>query len=249
MGTSELLRYLEKLEVGLSSFSYETLSTDEAGELKKTFNDFKSGLEDKVFGVPASHQLEVIYDEIGIQSPNTKTDSDSDGVAQKVKALLQRLEATPLNTEQLEILEALKLLTVNKELPNAGLKVAERKLENQNPDRVNLDSLWMECMEQLDLMEELVRLFKQNIFEFIGKTRVNLQSDNLRGVDFACQKIGPSLRMMRCHTLLEITEQMSNVCKSDNDLKHLNFLYKEFLGEYPLVEALMDQKVQKLAGQ
>ena len=171
MGTSELLRYLEKLEVGLSSFSYETLSTDEAGELKKTFNDFKSGLEDKVFGVPASHQLEVIYDEIGIQSPNTKTDSDSDGVAQKVKALLQRLEATPLNTEQLEILEALKLLMVNKELPNAGLKVAERKLENQNPDRVNLDALWMECMEQLDLMEELVRLFKQNIFEFIDKRR------------------------------------------------------------------------------
>ncbi|MEM9649683.1 MAG: hypothetical protein AAF969_14495, partial [Bacteroidota bacterium] len=66
MGTRELLTYLEKLEIGLSSFSYDELGTEDAGKLKKSFDDFKNGLENKVFGVSEMKQLDVIYEQIGI---------------------------------------------------------------------------------------------------------------------------------------------------------------------------------------
>ena len=244
MGTTELLRYLEKLEIGLSSFSYEELSTTEAGELKKTFNDFKNGLEDKVFGVPPTNELDVIYEEIGISKPRKETDTNYKEILQKINKLVQEFDVSGLNGKQKDSLRELRQLTVTseKEYPDC----IEKSLGTKDIERINLEPLWGECMHQMDLMEELARLYKQNIFEFVGKTKVNLQSRNIRGLDFSCQKIGPSLRMLHCQTLLEITEQMSNACKSDNDLKHLNFLYNEFLDEYSKVEQLLDKSMHQL---
>ena len=244
MGTTELLRYLDKLEIGLSSFSYEELSTTEAGELKKTFNDFKNGLEDKVFGVPPTNELDVIYEEIGISKPRKETDTNYKEILQKINKLVQEFDVSGLNGKQKDSLRELRQLTVTseKEYPDC----IEKSLGTKDIERINLEPLWGECMHQMDLMEELARLYKQNIFEFVGKTKVNLQSRNIRGLDFSCQKIGPSLRMLHCQTLLEITEQMSNACKSDNDLKHLNFLYNEFLDEYSKVEQLLDKSMHQL---
>ena len=244
MGTTELLRYLEKLEIGLSSFSYEELSTTEAGELKKTFNDFKNGLEDKVFGVPPTNELDVIYEEIGISKPRKETDTNYKEILLKINKLVQEFDVSGLSGKQKDSLRELQRLTMisEKEYPDC----IEKSLGTKDIERINLEPLWGECMHQMDLMEELARLYKQNIFEFVGKTKINLQSRNIRGLDFSCQKIGPSLRMLHCQTLLEITEQMSNACKSDNDLKHLNFLYNEFLDEYPKVEQLLDKSMHQL---
>lgn len=246
MGTTELLRYLEKLEIGLSSFSYEELSTSEAGELKKTFNDFKNGLEDKVFGVPDTSELDVIYDEIGISKPKRDTKTNYQQILKEVNQLLHDFDKSGLSPEQTKQLENIRQLAMSSDSIATSPDYIEKKLGTKENDRINLEPLWEECMQQMDLMEELARLYKQNILEFVGKTKVNLQSRNVRSLDFSCQKIGPSLRMLQCHTLLEITEQISNACKPDSDMKHLNFLYREFLQEYPEVEKLLDKKIQLL---
>ena len=243
MGTSELLRYLEKLEIGLSSFSYEELSTSEAGKLKKTFDEFKNDLEDKVFGVHPSEELEVIYEEIGISKPRTDTETDYQKVLEKVNQLLKEFDESELNSRQSKQLRELKKISNASNSEEQGCNSVERMLGSKTNDQINLEPLWEECMHQMDLMEELARLYKQNVLEFVGKTKIHLQSGNVRSIDFSCQKIEPSLRMLRCHSLLEITEQMSMVCKSDNDFKHLNFLYNEFLKEYPKVEKLLNKKI------
>ncbi|WP_435625629.1 hypothetical protein [Flagellimonas sp.] len=246
MGTTELLRYLEKLEIGLSSFSYEELSTSEAGELKKTFNEFKNGLEDKVFGVDPIDELEVIYEEIGISKPKKVGPSDYKSTLGQVALLLKKFDVSELSLQHKRLLEEIKQLAHASQESFEGNYHIEKTFVPNTIEQVDLQPLWEECMQQMDLMEELARLYKQNIFEFVGKIKVNLQSKNVRGMDFSCQKVGQSLRMMRCHTLLEITEQMSKICKSDNDLKHLNFLYQEFLMEYPKVQEALDKKMEAL---
>ena len=50
MNTKELLTQLSKIEDGLNQFSFEELSVLEASNLKKSFESFKNGLEEKVFG-------------------------------------------------------------------------------------------------------------------------------------------------------------------------------------------------------
>lgn len=268
MGTRELLTYLEKLEIGLSSFSYEELGTVEAGRLKKSFDSFKTGLEDKVFGVPEMNQLEVIYEQIGIKGaektlpePPSENIQETPSNTELLFSLIQLLETTNLTKKQERIAKALK--TVSKHLSNndrenpehmehigstiPSTKIVEENLESVfSTQKVNLKPVLTECMGQMELLEELIRLYKQNILEFIGGLKVHLQTKNFRGVDFACQKIQPCLRMMKTVSLLEITNQMSTVCKTDNDIKYLNFLYNQFLVEYPKVEELVDFEIDVL---
>ncbi len=261
MGTRELLTYLEKLEIGLSSFSYEELGTVEAGKLKRSFDDFKTGLEDQVFGVPQMEQLEVIYEDVGIQSP-IKEIKEEQNDSQLFTSLIELLEKTQLTKKQKDIVKALKT-TGNREFKSNKKHLTETEKENQpmssntllieknlesflSTHKVNLKPVLTECMGQMELLEELVRLYKQNILEFIGSLKVQLQTKNFRGIDFACQKIQPCLRMMKTVSLLEITNQMITVCKTDNDIKYLNFLYNQFLVEYPKVEELVDFEIDVL---
>lgn len=254
MGTSELLRYLEKLEIGLSSFSYEELNTREAGELKKSFDEFKNGLEDKVFGVPPTHELDVVFEEVGIQLPidNETKPTDTLSELKSISSLLAQLEEMTLNQTQQNVLSKLKhhvqtlgqLNGLEDLLKDSGH--LEESLKVQRKSKVDLAPLWEECMHQMDLLEELVRLYKQNLMEFVGRIRLNLQSKNFREIDFSCQKVSSSLRMLRTLSLLEITEQMSLVCKTDNDIKHIKFLYGQFLVEFPKVEELLDIELEML---
>ena len=72
MDTRELLTQLEKLEYGLDSFSFTELKSSEASRLKKSFESFKIGLEEKVFGMPGEPvQLEKTpegYDQVATES-------------------------------------------------------------------------------------------------------------------------------------------------------------------------------------
>lgn len=110
----------------------------------------------------------------------------------------------------------------------------------------NLRDLLDECMGQVDLLHELVRLFKKNMLEFIGNTKVSLQNEDVKSIGFASHKIKSGLRMLKIESLLLIAEQMDSVCKNDGDLKHLNFLYNQFLNEYPNVERIIDAGMKKI---
>jgi len=253
LGTRELLTYLEKLEIGLSSFSYEELGVVEAGELKKSFEMFKFGLESKVFGISEMRQLESIYKKVGIQSLDSKKFTESD--AKRFLSLINRLEETNLSNEQKELVKELQeLASQSSEKPQnqhkntdrmSDLEFIEKSLQagfaNQ---RVDLKPVLEDCMGQMELLEELVRMFKQNMFEFIGSAKVNLMNENFDELQLSCQKTMPTLRMMNIHGLLEVVQQISRLCKTDRDKKYLTFLYDQFLQEYPQIQEQIDFEME-----
>ena len=255
LGTRELLTYLEKLEIGLSSFSYEELGVVEAGELKKSFEMFKFGLESKVFGISEMRQLENIYKKVGIQSVDTREAESYD--KSKFLKLMAVLEGTSLTEEQLQIINDLKVMMKIEqdgsprnigEAPNQvsrDFEFIEKSLKagfaSQN---IDLKPVLEDCMGQMELLEELVRMFKLNILEFIGSAKTNLMCENFNALELTCQKIMPSLRMMQTTGLLEVTQQISRLCKTDQDIKHLSFLYDQFLKEYPNVQEQIDFEME-----
>ena len=219
MGVRELLRYLEKLEIGLSSFSYEELGTIEAGELKKSFEVFKNGLEDKVFGISEVKQLNQICQEVGIEpSPENslKNPQEPQKDSDKLLSLIQSLENTKMTKEQEKLVMELKSVAFSLENTNRSadqesseaktLKIAETRISSSQ--KVNLKPVLEECMGQMELLEEFIRIYKQNILEFIGSLKLNQESKNLKGIRVACQKVMPSLRMMNTIDLLDIVRQM-----------------------------------------
>ena len=250
MGTRELLTHLEKLEIGLSSFSYEELGTVEAGELKKSFEVFKHGLENKVFGVPEMKQLEVIYERIGIKSSETKSLETKE---QDLFMLIDSLEKTPLTQEQKEIVSNLRQMaqslhkTVEPiKMPVPG-RLLERSLESGfSSNTIDLKPVLEDCMGQMDLLEELVKLFKQNILEFVGSAKVHLYNENFKALDLSCQKVQSCLRMLKTDGLLQITQEIITLCRTDNDKKHHAFLYSQFVEEYPKVEEQVDFEMEML---
>lgn len=252
LGTRELLTYLEKLEIGLSSFSYEELGVVEAGELKKSFEVFKYGLENKVFGIPEMKQLESIYQSVGIQGSERplRDTSDTPTELKEFLSLIDAMENTRLSREQQKIAKAMKQVAerLGKGLPiSNNLQFIEKELEPGHlAHKINLQPILDDCMGQMELMEELVRLFKQNLMEFIGSVKVHLKNESYKQVDLACQKVRPSLEMMKANGLLEIVKEILMLCRTDNDPKHHAFLYDQFLMEYPKVQEQVDLEMEIL---
>ncbi|WP_228237302.1 hypothetical protein [Allomuricauda sp. M10] len=254
MGTRELLNYLEKLEIGLSSFSYEELGVVEAGELKKSFEIFKHGLEDKVFGVSELKQLEDLYKRMGILEPQRKSASfDKPITKDPIFQLLDALENTPLNKTQLELTKALKkaaekLVKIDKNtpesMPNHFQYIEKSLVTGYSEHKINLKPVLEDCMGRMELLEELVRMFKHNVLEFIGSSKIHLLNEDFSALALCCQKVGPNLRMMKTYELLEIVQQISLLSKTDNDSKHLAFLYEQFVTEYPMIQEQVDFEME-----
>ena len=111
---------------------------------------------------------------------------------------------------------------------------------------MDLQPVLEECMGELDLLDELVRLYKQNAIEFIGKVKVHLGNQDMEQLEFATHKIKSGLAMMHTHSLYDIAAQMHKTCKTNEDIKHLEFLYDCFLEEYKKVEKAIDLGIAEL---
>ncbi len=145
--------------------------------------------------------------------------------------------------------ELLLKLTKNKKDMEIHI-VESKKINPENmvgsPTDINLDEILEECLGEVDLLQELVGLYKQNVLEFIGNIKVELKTKNFKALEFASHKIKPGLAMMKTFSLHAIAEEMHGVCKTNKDLKYMEFLYNCFLDEYPVVEKAIDNEVKRL---
>ncbi len=112
--------------------------------------------------------------------------------------------------------------------------------------KLDLNPVLEDCLGQVDLLEELIGLFKVNAIEFIGEVKLHLQNSDFKGIAFASHKIKNGLRMLHITELLTIAEQMDIQARTDRDIKHLRFLYGCFVTEYPIVEKQLEGAILKL---
>ncbi len=112
-----------------------------------------------------------------------------------------------------------------------------------------LDDIMSDCMNDVSLLEELIRLYKQNAIEFIGAAKIHLEQSNFKGLEFALHKMKSGLAMMKTYSLHAIVTEMHTCCKAEKDLKHLNYLYQSFLEEYPLVENQIEMALTSIKQQ
>lgn len=147
--------------------------------------------------------------------------------------------------------ELLTKLIKNRKKMNRTLHVESTTInpsaKNHMPDQqVNLSFILEECMGQVSLLEELVTLYKQNALEFIGASRIHLKNNDIEQLQFAAHKLKAGLKMMQSHGLHAIIEQIQNCCKTNADVKHLEFLFNCFVEEYPKVEKAIDAQMNVL---
>ena len=125
----------------------------------------------------------------------------------------------PYNSK--ELLEKIHINSKQMEQKEGEAMVEEVEQEKEMVQIVDLDPILEECLGKTELLDELIRLFEQNILEFIGKTKMHLQSRNIQGVGFAAHKIKSSLKMLHVHGLIKICEEMILECRTSNNLDQL----------------------------
>ncbi|MGB3149407.1 MAG: ATP-binding protein [Maribacter sp.] len=107
---------------------------------------------------------------------------------------------------------------------------------------IDLNRVFEDCFGEIEMLMELVRLFKQNVFEFIGSVKINLAHNNLKEVSLAAHKLKAGLAMMKAGHLRELIIAIETSCKN-NDKSETSRLYEEFLVAYPKNEKAIDREL------
>lgn len=274
--SENLLKKLSDLERTLRDFSMEELPAIESARIQKSLASFSSQLEEKISGnendlssedtIPASP--EIIYH---ISSDLKRPLEDIIGCTD----LLKESQLSREQHHYVDAILAASdiLIDINNQLlgslKSQGLKgpgkqaiqsirqikpmTTPEKYQTANSTHIfgqqkklDLNPVLEDCLGQVELLEELVGLFKINVLEFIGEVKLHLQNSDFKGIAFASHKIKNGLKMLNASELFAIAEQMDILSKSDKDIKHLRFLFGCFIDEYPAIEKEIEDAIQKL---
>ncbi len=112
--------------------------------------------------------------------------------------------------------------------------------------KLDLTEVLEDCMGEVDMLAELVELYKRNALEFIGKAKLHLQNKDFEQLQFSTHKLKSGLAMMQTQNLLILVQQLHEHCRNDRNYDQMNFLYQQFVTEYPMVEFALDAEVTRL---
>ncbi|MEZ2414247.1 ATP-binding protein [Muriicola sp. E247] len=111
---------------------------------------------------------------------------------------------------------------------------------------IDLTGMLEDCMGEVDMLEELLKLFKGNALEFIGKAKLHLKNQDYDQLQFAAHKLKSGLAMVQAANLLILIQQIQEHCKTDRNHDQMQYLYEQFIKEYPMVEFALDKEMTRL---
>lgn len=111
---------------------------------------------------------------------------------------------------------------------------------------INLTLLREDCMNNAELILELLNLFKQNVMEYIGRMRIHLQAGNHQGIAFASHKIKSSLLLVEAKQLTQIADKLFELANQSRSEDEIQKVFDHFLTAYKTVENAIDKEIKKL---
>jgi CheY-like chemotaxis protein len=118
-------------------------------------------------------------------------------------------------------------------------------IQNEGKSPICLDPLLEDCFGKVDVLEELVRLLKQNISEFIGSVKISMEATDYHGVALAAHKLKAGLSMVHANGLKCIVVSLEERAKQ-NQGEEVAQLYHDFLKALPAVENAMNDALNQL---
>ncbi len=112
--------------------------------------------------------------------------------------------------------------------------------------QIDLLPILEDCFGKMETLEELVILYKQKVLEFIGAVKLLLDRSDFKGIDYACQKVSGSLKLLKTDSLISLAEQIHKTSRTSQDVRHLWFLHRCFIEEYPPVEDALDAALDQI---
>ena len=118
-------------------------------------------------------------------------------------------------------------------------------IESKETTVVDLTSLLKDCFGEIDMLNELVKLFKLNAIEFIGNVKVHLQTEDLNQIALSAHKLKAGFAMIKADGMRSLIVELEASCKSNKPNK-VRELYQAFLNDYPLLEENLTDALKSL---
>lgn len=126
-----------------------------------------------------------------------------------------------------------------------GQLLQKKMIVPRETTNVELDHLLKDCFGELDMLSELIQLFKGNVLEFIGNVKLHLKTENLKEIAFSAHKLKAGFAMLKAQGMRELIVDLEANCKADRPLA-VKELYHLFLEDYPLLEQNLDRQFELL---
>lgn len=140
-----------------------------------------------------------------------------------------------------------------------GLKIAKHTNADQNqgltPEaseklfltkKIDIGPLLEDCEGDVEVLQNLVVLFKQNSIEFMESAKRAVKNSDFSMLKFAAHKIKNGLAMLGANGLLEIVQQIHDGCSTEMAFIKLKALSDKYANMYADVEKELDKQVIEL---
>ncbi len=121
----------------------------------------------------------------------------------------------------------------------------KKMIQSKETIEFDLNHLLKDCFGELEMLNELVKLFKLNVLEFMGNVKIHLKSNDLKEVAFSAHKLKAGFAMLKATGMLELIVELETHSKANRpiEVKELNNI---FLKDYPLFEKNLDDEMTSL---
>ncbi|WP_180272280.1 ATP-binding protein [Maribacter sp. 4U21] len=129
--------------------------------------------------------------------------------------------------------------------PESNDLLKKETISKDTANSFDLQHILGECFGEIDMLRELVRLFKQNVYEFIGATKIALGTSDFKEISLCAHKLKAGLSMLKALQLRDIIVAIEESCKAKNG-EETSRLFQAFLNSYSSFENQMDTALSKL---
>lgn len=129
--------------------------------------------------------------------------------------------------------------------PESKVLLKKETISKDTENSFDLQNILKECFGEVAVLRELVRLFKQNVYEFIGATKIGLGKNDFKEISLAAHKLKASLSMFKAFQLRDIVVGIEECCKAEHE-DETSRLFQDFLQNYPSYEKQIDTALNNL---
>lgn len=111
---------------------------------------------------------------------------------------------------------------------------------------LSLSSLWNDCMGDIEMLEEMTRLFRANLLEFLGALKTHLTLLDYEAIEACAHKIKAGLKLMEVHEWLSRVEELRGLNRTQSGVERMRQIYRELLASYPRLDQEMQQTLEQI---
>ncbi len=111
---------------------------------------------------------------------------------------------------------------------------------------LNLSGLWKECMGDIEMLEEMTRLFRANLLEFLGALKTHLTLLDYEQIEASAHKVNAGLKLMEVQTWLSKVKELRELNQRQTGVERMRQIYRELIKSYPDLESALNQALEEV---